>query len=372
MKNMRTRSATGTRRWLTTAAGLAALITVTAACGSSSKSSTGGSTATTAGKVQCQSGSISAAGSTFVQNITQQWIKDYEGACSGATVNYQGVGSGAGVQQFIAGTVDFGASDFALAASDVTAAQAKGGTVVQVPWAAGGIAVEYHLSGVTNLKLSPDTLASIFAGKITKWNDAAIKADNAGATLPSSGITVVHRSDGSGTSYGQQGYLSAVSPSIWTYGTSKDWKSPAGQGAKGSDQVTATVKQTEGAIGYAELSFAEGSGLSVAAIKNGAGQFVQPNTNSVKSALATATVADNGVTTLDYKSTDPAAYPISIVTYVISFQKPSDTAKAKLIQSFLTYAITNGQDSAEGLFYTPLPSTIAAKDATLVNSIQTS
>ncbi len=361
-----------TTRWLKAAAGAAAVMTATAACSSSSKPASSGTTTTAAPKVQCATGSVSAAGSTFVQNLAQQWIKDYEAACPGATDNYQGVGSGAGVQQLLAGTVDFAGSDFPLGTADMATAQSKGGAVVQVPWAAGGIALEYKLNGVTDLKLSPDTIASIFAGKVTKWDDAAIKADNAGAALPSEGITVVHRSDGSGTTNALTSYLTAVSPGIWTFGSDKTWKSPAGQGAKGSDQVTAVVKQTEGAIGYAELSFAKGNSLSVAAVKNPSGQFVSPDSTSVKAALAEATVPGTGLVKLNFMPSDAGAYPISIATWAIVYQKPSDPAKAKLIQSFLTYASTTGQSAADGLYYTPLPAMFGSTDTALIASIQTS
>ena len=176
------------RRGLWLVAILATLSTVAAACGSNNNSNKSSSSSGTTVPVACSQGTISGAGSTFVQNIAQQWIKDFQAKCSGATVTYQGVGSGAGIQQFTAGTIDFGASDVLMTPTEEQGAVAKGGQVTTIPWSGGGIAVEYNLSGVSDLKLSPNTLAGIFAGKIKTWNDPAIKSDNSSANLPSTGI----------------------------------------------------------------------------------------------------------------------------------------------------------------------------------------
>ncbi|HEV7886066.1 MAG TPA: phosphate ABC transporter substrate-binding protein PstS, partial [Acidimicrobiales bacterium] len=285
-----------------------------------------------------------------------QWIKDFGSACPGATVNYQGVGSGAGIQQFIAGTVDFAGSDVKLKPEEQTAAEAKaGGPVLQIPWSAGGIAVEYNLKGVSGLKLTPATVAGIFAGKIATWDDAAIKADNSGVTLPSTGIQVVHRSDGSGTTSAFTTYLKTEAPTVWTYGAGKDVPWPTGQGAKGSDGVTGAVKQTEGAIGYAEVSFAKGAGLGIAQIKNKAGSFTPPEGKNVSAALA--------------DPTDPTAYPITTSTYVIVAKSPADAAKGKLLRAFILYAVGPGQNSADKLYYAPLPSTLVTEATTAAESI---
>src|SRR5207302_7079315 len=222
-----------------------------------------------------------------------------------------GVGSGAGIQQCTAGTVDFGASDVPMSATEEEGAVAKGGQVTTVPWSGGGIAVEYNLSGVANLKLSPDTVAGIFAGKIKTWNDQAIKNDNSGANLPSTGIQVIHRSDGSGTTAAFTGYLTAVAPTTWTFGAAKDVPWPTGQGAKGSDGVTAVVTQTEGAIGYAELSYAKGGQVSTASIKNASGQFVQPSPSGATAALASTTVNPDGTAKINYQAPGNTSYPIS-------------------------------------------------------------
>jgi phosphate transport system substrate-binding protein len=358
------------RRFGLLVAVVAALGLMGAACGSDNKSSSG-SSATTTAAVACDPGTISGAGATFPQNIIQQWIKDFQTKCPGATINYQGVGSGAGIQQFTAGTIDFGASDALMKPEEEQAAVAKGGTVLTIPWTSGGIAVEYNLSGVTNLKLSGETVAGIFAGKIKTWNDPAIKGDNAGATLPSTAIQVIHRSDGSGTTNAFTSYLTAVAPTVWTAGAAKDVPWPTGQGAKGSDGVTAAVKQTQGAIGYSEVSFAKGSSLGIASIKNAAGSYVPPDAKNVAAALAEATIPADLKVKPNYKPTSPDAYPISTPSFVLVFQKQKDPGKGKLLKDFLLYAVGPGQASAEGLYYAPLPSSLQDKAKAAVNSIQT-
>jgi phosphate transport system substrate-binding protein len=339
-----------------------------AACGSDNNTS---STATTAAKanVECATGTISGAGATFPQTIVQQWIKEFQAACPGATVNYQGVGSGAGIQQFTAGTVDFGASDAVMKPEEEQAASAKGGQVLHIPWTSGGIAVMYNLSGVADLKLSADALAGIFAGTIKKWDDPKIAADNSGVTLPSTAIQVVHRSDGSGTTSVFTSYLTENAPTIWKAGAAKDVPWPVGQGAKGSDGVTATVKQGEGSIGYAEVSYAQGAGLRVAKLKNASGAFTSPTPEAVAAALATVTVPADLKIKVSYKPADPAAYPISTTTWALVFAKPADAAKAKLVKAFLTYALGAGQDSAKGLNYAPLPPSVLGPARNAVKGI---
>ncbi|HZN13625.1 MAG TPA: phosphate ABC transporter substrate-binding protein PstS, partial [Acidimicrobiales bacterium] len=316
-----------------------------AACGSDDNSSSTDTTAAAA-KVACATGTISGAGATFPQTIVQQWIKDFQAACSGATVNYQGVGSGAGIQQFTAGTVDFGASDAVMKPEEEAAAVAKGGQVLHIPWTSGGVAVFFHVTGLNSLKLSPESVAGIFAGTIKKWNDPKIAADNSGATLPDVAIQVVHRSDGSGTTKVFTSFLKENAPTVWTAGADKDVKWPVGQGAKGSDGVTATVKQTEGAIGYGEVSFPKGASLPIAKIKNASGAFVDPTPAAVSAALATVTVPTDLKIAVSYKPSDPAAYPISTTTWALVFVKQTDAAKAALIKAFLTYALGAGQATA--------------------------
>jgi phosphate transport system substrate-binding protein len=337
---------------------VSAAVAVTA-CGTDQNGpKTAGATPTTqasASDVECASGAVTGAGSTFVQTIAQQWIKDFGGSCPGATVNYQGVGSGAGIQQFSAGTVDFGATDAVMKPAEQQAAEANGGPVLHVPWASGGIAVLYRLDGVKELRLSPATLAGIFAGNVTRWDDPKLAADNPGTKLPGTPVQVVHRADGSGTTKVFTSYMTATAAAVWRAGADKDVPWPTGQGAKGSDGVAAAVKQADGAIGYAELSYAMAGGLGVAKIKNPAGQFVAPTGASVGAAVREATVPADLKVEANYAPKDPAAYPISTVTWALVHAKPTDPAKAKLLKAFLLYALGPGQQAAERLSYAPLP-----------------
>jgi len=312
---------------------------------------------------------LSGAGSTFVATIAQEWIKQYKAVAPGVTVNYQGVGSGAGVQQLTAKTVDFAGSDGALKESE-QAATGGPGNVVQIPWIAGGVAVTYNLPNVKNLKLSAGTVAGIFAGKIDKWDDNALKADNPGATLPASGIQVVHRSDGSGTTQVFTDYLRTVSPEVWTFGpSSKDWPSGTpGNGSKGSDGVVAAVKQTEGSIGYAEVSYPKQTGLATAQIKNKAGQFVGPTAKAVSAALAGAATNPDLTLKLNFAPDAPDAYPISTTTYLMFYKSGGDAAKDAAVKHFAGWVLTEGQKLAEGLDYAPMPQPILAQALTAVGA----
>ncbi len=303
---------------------------------------------------------LSGAGATFPATIVQEWIKQYRSLAPGVTVNYQAIGSGAGIQQLTSRTVDFAGSDVPLKDSEV-AATGGPGAVVQVPWTAGGVAVEYNLPGVEGLRLRPATLAGIFAGGITRWNDSAIKADNPDASLPGSGIQVVHRSDGSGTTQVFTDYLKAVAPEVWTFPSGKDWPSgTAGTGAKGSDGVTAAVKQSVGAIGYAEPSYPKQALLGVATVRNEAGRFLGPEANAVSAALAAATVNADGTLKLNFAPVSPEAYPISSPSYLMFYRTAPDPAKDAALKHFAAWALTDGQDLAEGLDYAPLPEPVQA------------
>lgn len=319
---------------------------------------------------RCGTGTISGAGSTFVQAILQEWIGGYERACPGATINYEAAGSGAGIQQLTAQTVGFAASDVVMTPAEMRAARAHGGPVLEVPWAAGGVAVEYHLEGVRHLHLRPPTLAGIFAGTITEWNDPAIRSDNPGTALPAEGIQVVHRSDGSGTTAAFTRYLAAAAPLVWKAGSGKEVAWPIGQGAKGSDQVTAAVEQAEGAIGYSEVAYARATGLGIALIENPAGRFVGPSAGAVSSTLSSAMAGNGGggttqgppTTRLNPLPTDPGAYPISTLTWVMAYTHQPDTKQAALLRSFLAYALGPGQVAARPLYYAPLPQSLLAAD----------
>ncbi len=331
-------------------------------CGSDNgaKSNTGSSSKASGG---CASGSISGAGSTFQQNMEQQWSKDYAAKCSGAQVNYQSVGSGAGIEQFGSGTVDFAGSDVVMKDTEQSKADATCGSPAwHIPVTAGGVALEYNLPGVDALNLSATTIAGIFQGTIKTWSDPAIKADNPSAKLPATTISGVHRSDGSGTTSVLSSFLDANAKS-WKLGTGKELMWPGGQAAKGSDGVTATVKQTKGAIGYAEISFAKANSLSVAKVRGAGADFVELTGDTVSKAIdsfqSTGT-GNNLAGTVDYTKITHG-YPISTVSYVIVCSKPKDAAKLKVLKGYVSYAVTDGQQAAAGLGFAPLPQSLADK-----------
>ena len=350
-----------------------------AACGSDNNSnppaSSGGSGTPSANPISCGTGTLNAQGSTAQQNAINQWVKDYQTACSGANIVYQGTGSGAGQQAFIAGTADFAGSDSPLSAADQPKADArcKTGPAVHLPMAVGPIAVVYNVQGVTGLQFKPATLAKIFAGKITTWNDAAIKADNPSANLPGTKITSVHRSDSSGTSDNFTKYLGTVDPTDWTFGHDKTWKGPGGDAEKGSDGISAFVSKTDGSIGYVEWSFAQANNLNVSKIGNGAGEFAELTGDSAGKTIASAKTAGTGddmQLTIDYKTTAPGAYPIVLVTYEIVCDKGNSSTALPLIKGFLGYASsTAGQQAITKAGYAPLPDSVRTKVATTVSNL---
>jgi phosphate transport system substrate-binding protein len=356
------------------AAGAAAL--VLAGCGSDNNSTGGSATSSgSASNISCQSGTLTSGGSTAQQNAISAWNKTYEAACGGATINYQGVGSGAGVTQFSSGTLDFAGSDFALDSSDQSGADArcKSGPAINLPLAPGGIALGYNIPNVTKLNLSSGNLAKIFSGKITNWNDPAIAKDNSGTTLPNLPIQTFHRSDSSGTSYNFTNYLANEAKSDWTVGANKNWPAPGGQGEKGSSLVASSVKATAGGIGYFEQSYATQNNLPMASVSNAAGQFVPLTTENVANFLAKAKVVGSGndlKLQFDYTNTDANAYPDLLVTYEIVCSKGNASAKLPLIKGFLGYAASSaGQASLTSQGYVPLPAELQTKVASAVSSL---
>jgi len=349
------------------------------ACGSSSSTGSsasggGGSTGSSSpaasggGSSAISGGTINGAGSTLAQPIYQQWGDNLKS--KGLTVNYNGVGSGAGVADLQTATVDFAGSDPALKAEDKKAMK---GDVLQFPVAFGAITVSYNLPGIkTGLKLDGPTTADIFSGKIKTWNDPAIKKLNPGMNLPSTAITVVHRSDSSGTTKGFTTYLSDVSPS-WksSIGADKDVKWPVGTGAAKNSGVAAAVKQTQGAVGYIEQAYALLNGFTYAAIKNGS-SYVLPTIENTSAAAQGITVpSDLGISTIN--SSTAGAYPIVSQTFMDVYKDPCKDGKesastAKALKSFLGYAFGAGQQTlgsgGDKLPYAPLPSSLAAKDNT--------
>ena len=354
-------------------AGIALTATLAlAACGSDNTETPSGS-GNSAAAGSCGTGSLTAQGSTAQKNAMDEWIKTYQGQCSGAKIDYQGTGSGAGIQAFISGTADFAGSDSALKEEEQPQADAKcpGGQALNLPMVIGPIAVVYNVEGVDNLQLSPATLAGIFSDKIKTWDAAEIKADNPGATLPSTAIQAVHRSDESGTTDNFTKYLSKTAEDVWTYGNAKAWKAPGGTGAAKSDGVATQVKGTAGTISYVELSFVENSELKMAKIKNGAGEFTELTGESAGKTIAGAKITGTGndlKMDIDYATKESGAYPIVLVTYEIACSKGSP--KAAAIKGFLTYTSSTGGQSALGeLGYAPLPDSVRSKVETSVAAI---
>jgi phosphate transport system substrate-binding protein len=352
-----------------------ALATGVAACGSSDDDSSSASTSASgtpaASTTQSVSATLNGAGSTFAAPIYQQLGSDLKG--KGLTINYQGVGSGAGVSQFAAGTVDFAGSDPALTDDDRTAI--KKGEATQIPFALGAITASYNLDGVkSGLKLDGATLAKIYLGKITSWDDAAIKSQNPDATLPSTKITVVHRSDSSGTTKGFTQFLANYSPE-WKSGpgVDKDIKWPTGTGAKGNDGVAAAVKQTSGAIGYVEQAYALQNGFTFADVKNKSGKYIAPTLDSTSAAAEGIDIpADLGVSTID--APGATAYPIVSQTFAIAYTDACkaglDKNKAAGLKSFFTYLLNEGQDTIKKLSYAPIPDSLKTKDQAAVDAMQ--
>ena len=298
-----------------------------------------------------------------------QWGSTLKG--QGLTVNFNAVGSGAGIAELQSATVDFAGSDPSLTPTDTTGMK---GPALQFPVAFGAITVSYNLPGIkSGLKLDAPTIGGIFSGKITTWNDPAIKALNPGMNLPSTAITVVHRSDSSGTTAGFTKYLSAVSPTwMSSIGSGKDVKWPVGTGAKGNSGVAAAVKQTSGAIGYVEQAYALENGFTYAAVKNSGGAYVLPTIPNTSAAfLGIKVPPDLGISTIN--SSNPGAYPIVSQTFLDAYKDPckdggSSAGTASALKKFLTYAFGAGQQTLGAgsgqLPYAPLPATLAAKDNT--------
>ncbi|MFL5607872.1 MAG: phosphate ABC transporter substrate-binding protein PstS [Gemmatimonadaceae bacterium] len=347
-----------------------AALALAAACGDASKKDAAAGT-TPAGSTS-SGADLTGAGATFPYPIYSKWFSDYA-AKTGVKINYQSIGSGGGIRQLSEQTVDFGATDAPM--SDAELAKAKGGPIMHIPTVLGAVAVTYNLAQVTQpLKLTGDVLASIYQGQITKWNDARIASLNPGVALPATDLLVVHRSDGSGTSYVFTDYLAAVSPA-WAAkpGRGKEVQWPAGLGAKGNEGVAGQVKQTPGAIGYVELAYATQNKLATAQLRNAGGEFVAPSIRSATAAAAGA--AGTLPANTDYRvsivnANGMGAYPISSFTWIIAYQKQPDAAKGKKLVDFLRWALTDGQALAGPLDYAPLPENMRTALVTRLDTIR--
>ncbi|GAB1540819.1 phosphate ABC transporter substrate-binding protein PstS [Scytonema sp. NUACC21] len=311
--------------------------------------------------------SLTGAGASFPAPLYTAWFQALNQKYPNLQINYQSTGSGAGVEQFIKGTVDFGASDVAMKDEEIKKVD-RG--VLLLPVTAGSIVLAYNVPGVDQqLKLPRDVYIGILQGNIKTWNDPKITAANPGINLPNTLITVVYRSDGSGTTGVFTKHLSAVSP---------DWKSkvgegktvswPVGVGAKGNEGVTAQIQQTQGAIGYVEYGYAKQNGLKYAALQNKAGQFVAPTEESASKTLEAVALPDN----LRAFIADPdgnESYPIVTYTWILAYQKYPEAAKAKAVEAMVEYALTEGQKLAPELGYVPLPQTVVQKVAAAADAI---
>jgi phosphate transport system substrate-binding protein len=352
------------------AAGVLVATAALAACSSSGGSDNNASGASNVGgTAKCSSGTLNAEGSTAQANAMTAWINGYTKECTGAKVNYNPTGSGDGVSAFTAGQVDFAGSDSALdpTAGEVSAAQKQCGSApLDLPMVVGPIAIEYNLNGVNSLTLNGPTIAKIFTGKITSWNDPAIKALNSGVNLPATKISPFYRSDDSGTTFNFSSYLAAAAPQDFTATPDKVSAGLGfkGQGREGSQGVTDAVTQTDGGIGYAEFSYAVKASLPTANIDSGSGP-VQLSKDTASKAVSTAKIVGKGndlSLSIDYAQKTPGAYPLVLATYEIVCQKYKDAATAKYVKDFLNYTISDaGQGVLPQLGYAPVPSQLAAK-----------
>jgi phosphate transport system substrate-binding protein len=347
------------------------------ACGSSSTNSSSSSSSSTASSTKpTSSGSatISGAGSTFAAPVYEQWASSQ----SGLTVNYQAVGSGAGITSLESKTVDFGASDPPLKAADEAAIAKNGSPAVQIPMFLGAITVSYNLPGVqAGMKLDAKTISDIYLGKVKTWNDAEIKALNPSLSLPSTAITVIHRSDSSGTTAGFTGFLAAADPEFKSkVGEGKDVQWPTGTGAKGNAGVAGAVQQTTGAVGYVEQAYALQHKFTYAAVKNKAGQYVSP---TLASATAAAAAGVKVPANLGIKISNPsnaAAYPITSQTFIVVNKDlckagvPGGEAAAKGVVKFVKYGLSEGQSILSQADYAALPAEILAKSKAAVATLQ--
>ena len=319
-----------------------------------------------------QAQDLTGAGATFPYPMYSKWFNDYA-ARTGVRINYQSIGSGGGVRQISEQTVDFGATDAPM--SDEELGKAKGGKILHLPTVMGADVVVYNLPTVTQpLKLSGALIAGIFLGTVTKWNDARIAAENKGVALPAQDIVVVHRSDGSGTTYIWTDYLSAVSPA-WAAGPGKgkDVKWPVGLGGKGNEGVAGQVKQLPGSIGYVELIYARQNKLAYALVKNAAGAYVAPTIASVTAAAAAVSKGlpkdtDFRVSIVNAPGKD--AYPISSLTWLLEYERQANAEKGKKLVDFLNWMIADGQKDAAALDYAPLPPTIVKQLVERIKSIK--
>ncbi|MCV7300849.1 phosphate ABC transporter substrate-binding protein PstS [Mycobacterium barrassiae] len=348
------------------------------ACGSDNNTGTSGNTTGATGSASAECGgknSITAEGSTAQQNAIAEFNKVWGQTCAGKNLSYNPTGSGAGREQFIAGNVDFAGSDSALKEEQIAAAAERcgGNPAWNLPLVFGPIAMAYNIPGVDKLVLNGDTLAKIFQGQITKWNDPAIAALNEGVTLPDTTITPIFRSDSSGTTDNFQKYLEAASGGAWTKGDGSEFQGGAGEGAQKSAGVAQAVQATPGAIGYVEKGFADQAGIPYAQIDNGSGAVVLTDESAGKAIDAAKFAAEGNDLTLDlaslYGTQEPGAYPLVLATYEIVCSKGYDADTSAAVKSFLTVAANAGQANLSPAGYVPLPAAFKERLVTSIDAI---
>jgi phosphate transport system substrate-binding protein len=312
---------------------------------------------------------ITGAGSTFDYPAFTKWFEAYGKVDSKVQFNYQSIGSGGGIKNLLNQTVDFGASDAPMKDEALASAPGK---ILHIPIVVGGEAIVYNLPGSPKLKLDADALSGIYLGNITKWNDPKITALNPDVNLPDLQIVVVHRSDGSGTTFIFTDYLSSISP-IWAdsvgKGTAVKWPAAVGIGAKGNEGVAGQVRQLPGTIGYVELAYAKQNQMTYATLKNAAGNFVDPTLDTVSAAMATAKIPDDFRFSI-VNAPGATAYPISGASWVLVFQKSKNAANGAKLVSFLKWAVTDGQKITTALDYAPLPDSVVQRELKLLGTIK--
>ena len=315
-----------------------------------------------------QTTTLNGAGATFPNPMYSKWFSEYHKLHPNIEINYQSIGSGGGIRQVIAGTVDFGASDGPMTDDQLKESKAK---ILHFPTVLGADVPAYNIPGVTaELKFTPEALAGIFLGKITKWNDKAITSANPGISLPDRDIVIVHRSDGSGTSYIWTDYLSKISPEWQSQvgkGTSVKW--PVGLGGKGNEGVAGMVRQLPGSMGYVELIYAVQNNIAYGSVKNAAGNFVKASLESVTAAAASSPKmpADFRVSITNAPGKD--AYPISSFTWLLIPEQSKDPAKGKILADFLNWMVTDGQKMTAALSYAPLPDAVVQKEKEAIKMV---
>ena len=313
-----------------------------------------------------QAQKLTGAGATFPYPIYSKWFSEYSAAHPGVEINYQSIGSGGGIKQVTTGTVDFGASDMPMADDALAASKIK---LVHIPTVLGAVVPVFNVPGVNDLRFSPEVLAGIYLGKIANWNDAAIAKDNPGVKLPDQKIIVVHRSDGSGTSFIFTDYLSKVSKE-WKdsvgAGTAPNW--PTGVGGKGNEGVAGYTRQLPGSIGYVELIYALQNHMNYGAVKNASGAWVKGSIEGVTAAAAATKIpADFRVSITN--APGATSYPISSFTYLLIPLHPTNAANEKVLKDMLNWILTSGEGEVEKLSYAPLPKSVSGAALNVVNKL---